>query len=89
MKIKLGLARNNTSKSTKKSKKARNSKTYEAYSQSLSDKGKFAIVESYKAARTNIMFSLSSDDDKMYYIQITFCHYNRKPILVSDRKSVV
>ncbi len=68
MKIKLGLARNNTSKSTKKSKKARNSKTYEAYSQSLSDKGKFAIVESYKAARTNIMFSLSSDDDKMFAV---------------------
>lgn len=68
MKIKLGLARNNTTKNTKKSKKARNSKTYEAYSQSLSDKGKFAIVESYKAARTNIMFSLSSDDDKIFAV---------------------
>lgn len=30
----------------------------------ISDKSKFAIVESYKAARTNIMFSLSADEDK-------------------------
>ena len=30
----------------------------------ISDKSKFAIVESYKAARTNIMFSLSADDEK-------------------------
>ena len=29
---------------------------------SLSDKSKFAIVESYKAARTNIMFSLSAKE---------------------------
>ncbi len=32
---------------------------------SLSDKSKFAIVESYKAARTNIMFSLSAKEKKM------------------------
>ena len=39
------------------------------YSQnSLSDNGKFAIVESYKAARTNIMFSLSGDDDKIFAV---------------------
>ena len=30
----------------------------------ISDKSKFAIVESYKAARTNIMFSLTADDGK-------------------------
>ncbi len=29
---------------------------------SLSNKSKFAIVESYKAARTNIMFSLSAKE---------------------------
>lgn len=33
-------------------------------SDAISDKSKFAIVESYKAARTNIMFSLSADDEK-------------------------
>lgn len=39
------------------------------YSQNgLSDNGKFAIVESYKAARTNIMFSLSGDDDKIFAV---------------------
>ncbi len=34
----------------------------------LSDKSKFAIVESYKLARTNIMFSLSADDDKIFAV---------------------
>ena len=33
---------------------------------SLSDKSKFAIVESYKAARTNIMFSLSAKEKKCF-----------------------
>lgn len=36
----------------------------EVSSETISDKSKFAIVESYKAARTNIMFSLSADDEK-------------------------
>lgn len=36
--------------------------------EALSEKSKFAIVESYKAARTNIMFSLSADDDKIFAI---------------------
>lgn len=36
--------------------------------ETISDKSKFAIVESYKAARTNIMFSLSADDDKIFAI---------------------
>ncbi len=43
-------------------KKAQNS------SMSLSDKSKFAIVESYKAARTNIMFSLSAVKQKMFAV---------------------
>lgn len=34
----------------------------------LSDKSKFAIVESYKAARTNIMFSLSASEKKVFAV---------------------
>lgn len=36
--------------------------------ETLSDKSKFAIVESYKSARTNIMFSLSADDNKAFAV---------------------
>ncbi|MCD8026453.1 MAG: hypothetical protein LUF33_05895 [Clostridiales bacterium] len=43
----------------------RKSKKRNANSVEISDKGKFAIVESYKTARTNIMFSLSATD-KMF-----------------------
>ena len=53
MKIKVG----------KKNKKAPKMKA-----ETLSDKSKFAIVESYKAARTNIMFSLSADDNKFFAV---------------------
>ncbi len=35
---------------------------------SLSDKSKFAIVESYKAARTNIMFSLAAVNKKIFAV---------------------
>lgn len=35
---------------------------------SLSDKSKFAIVESYKVARTNIMFSLSAAHKKIFAV---------------------
>ncbi|HCA04265.1 MAG TPA: hypothetical protein DEO32_00050 [Ruminococcaceae bacterium] len=56
MKIKLG-----------KNKKEKKSKS-EIRMETISDKSKFAIVESYKAARTNIMFSLSADDDKIFAI---------------------
>lgn len=34
----------------------------------LSEKSKFAIVESYKSARTNIMFSLSAVDKKIFAV---------------------
>lgn len=49
-----------------KKKKADKAKTENTGS--LSNKSKFAIVESYKAARTNIMFSLSAVDKKMFAV---------------------
>lgn len=55
MKIKFG----------KKSKKNNNG---EMRTETISDKSKFAIVESYKSARSNIMFSLSADDDKIFAV---------------------
>ena len=54
MKIKLGKKNSN--------------KNAEMRTETLSDKSKFAIVESYKAARTNIMFSLSADDNKAFAV---------------------
>lgn len=57
MKIKLG-----------KKKKEKNKNKNEVNMETISDKSKFAIVESYKAARTNIMFSLSADDDKIFAV---------------------
>ena len=54
MKIKLGKKNSN--------------KNAEMRTETLSDESKFAIVESYKAARTNIMFSLSADDNKAFAV---------------------
>lgn len=55
MKLKIGkMKKNNNSKDNS--------------SAVMSDKGKFAIVESYKAARTNIMFSLSATDKKSFAV---------------------
>ena len=48
-------------------KKNNNAKT-EVSGGTLSDKSKFAIVESYKAARTNIMFSLSASEKKVFAV---------------------
>ena len=48
-------------------KKNRNSNA-EMRTETISDKSKFAIVESYKSARSNIMFSLSADDDKLFAV---------------------
>lgn len=45
-----------------------NHKKVQNSSMTLSDKSKFAIVESYKAARTNIMFSLSAVKQKMFAV---------------------
>lgn len=53
MKIKLGKKNKNTS---------------EMRTETISDKSKFAIVESYKAARSNIMFSLSAEDQKLFAV---------------------
>lgn len=39
-----------------------------ATAETISDKSKFAIVESYKSARTNIMFSLSAGDKKTFAV---------------------
>ena len=52
MKIKIGKKKNNGN----------------ARVETISDKSKFAIVESYKAARTNIMFSLSADEKKIFAV---------------------
>lgn len=57
MKIKFG----------KKNKNAKNQNA-EMRTETISDKSKFAIVESYKSARSNIMFSLSADDDKIFAV---------------------
>lgn len=46
----------------------KNKKNGEMRTETISDKSKFAIVESYKAARTNIMFSLSADDEKVFAV---------------------
>lgn len=48
-------------------KKNKNSNA-EMRTETISDKSKFAIVESYKSARSNIMFSLSADDDKLFAV---------------------
>ena len=48
-------------------KKKDNKKT-DGQNFSLSDKSKFAIVEAYKAARTNIMFSLSAKEKKCFAV---------------------
>lgn len=49
-----------------KNKNAQCSKNVSA--ETISDKSKFAIVESYKSARTNIMFSLSAGDKKTFAV---------------------
>lgn len=58
MKIKL---RRKNDKEKKETKKAPTAET-------LSDQSKFAIVESYKNARSNIMFSLSAEDQKVFAV---------------------
>lgn len=56
MKIKLGKKNKN------------NNNNAETKTEMISDNSRFAIVESYKSARTNIMFSLSGDDDKVFAV---------------------
>ena len=52
----------------KLSKKNKGSEKKATSSEALSDKSKFAIVESYKSARSNIMFSLSAEDQKVFAV---------------------
>lgn len=53
-----------------KLRKPDNSKTEKKYNSAdaISEKSKFAIVESYKSARSNIMFSLSAEDQKVFAV---------------------
>lgn len=60
MKIKLPGQKTKDSKS-KKDNKNKNKNV-------ISEKSKFAIVEAYKSARTNIMFSLSASDKKAFAV---------------------
>ena len=48
--------------------KKKNDRKNKGQTFSLSDKSKFAIVEAYKAARTNIMFSLSAQEKKCFAV---------------------
>ena len=82
--MKIKLFNNDKSKQNKKSKQDASNKTTSKHSSSehdkskqsksgsssmaISDKSKFAIVESYKLARTNIMFSLSAYDKKVFAV---------------------
>lgn len=61
-KIKQNKAAEATETKKKNNKKKKDDKNV------LSEKSKFAIVEAYKAARTNIMFSLSATDKKAFTI---------------------
>jgi len=61
MKIKLPGQK---AKDTKSARNKRDNKTKNV----ISEKSKFAIVEAYKSARTNIMFSLSASDKKAFAV---------------------
>lgn len=69
MKIKLNR-KNKGSTNTKKmnNKKSKLNSARTDNSESMSEQNKFAIVESYKSARTNIMFSLSAAEKKVVAI---------------------
>lgn len=51
----------------KKPDKQKTEKKYNS-ADAISEKSKFAIVESYKSARSNIMFSLSAEDQKVFAV---------------------
>lgn len=59
------LGSKNKVKNIRKSSKSKNAQASVA---NLSDKNKFAIVESYKIARTNIMFSLAASEKKIFAV---------------------
>lgn len=63
--MKLGLIKD---RNNKKAKTGGKSKKNNISIANLSDKNKFAIVESYKVARTNIMFSLAASEKKIFAV---------------------
>lgn len=63
--MKLGLKKD---KKTKKIAIGSSSDNNNVNAANISDKNKFAIVESYKVARTNIMFSLSASEKKAFAV---------------------
>lgn len=63
--MKLGLKNDRNNKKSKLGGKSKKSNINIA---NLSDKNKFAIVESYKVARTNIMFSLAASEKKIFAV---------------------
>lgn len=65
MVISMKLGSKNKVKNIRKSSKSKNAQASVA---NLSDKNKFAIVESYKIARTNIMFSLAASEKKIFAV---------------------
>ena len=72
MKFKFGKHKHKHRSSSSSSGKRKHShsgkSSSKATSETISENSKFAIVESYKSARTNIMFSLSADDKKAFAV---------------------
>lgn len=66
MKIKMPTQKLKEKKATEKPKEKKNKK--KDGKNVLSEKSKFAIVEAYKSARTNIMFSLSATENKAFAV---------------------
>lgn len=65
MVISMKLGSKNKVKDIGKSGKSKDAKSNVS---NLSDKNKFALVESYKVARTNIMFSLAASEKKIFAV---------------------
>ncbi|MBQ5399568.1 MAG: CpsD/CapB family tyrosine-protein kinase [Ruminococcus sp.] len=66
MKIKMPTQKLKEKKAAEKPKEKKNKK--KDGKNVLSEKSKFAIVEAYKSARTNIMFSLSATENKAFAV---------------------
>ena len=63
--MKIKLRRTDTQDEKKNKGKTKKS---EDVASTISDNSKFAIVEAYKSARSNIMFSLSAEDQKAFAV---------------------
>ena len=68
MKVKLPGQKIRENKAVKEDSKKKRSGNKKDSKNVLSEKSKFAIVEAYKSARTNIMFSLSATDKKAFCV---------------------